>query len=404
MNARRRCCLVALLALALAPAAATAAPVLQSLRYTTDIAVELGSTLVTPQTVAQETAGGSVSLVAAGSYPTGTGIVAYDRAANGDQFLVFDVDLELPGGLVVRPGDVVRFDGAAYTLAFDAAARGVPPGVQVDALRVLGAGTFLLSFDTSVDFGSFVADDEDIVQFAGAVATLFFDGSQHGVPDGVDLDAFDRLATGDLLLSFDTSGVIAGISFNDEDVLAFSPATNSWSVVYAGAVQHTRWAAADLSALSATLGGVAPPPPSIQGSMPGPGGMGGSGGIAAGATRLFGVGAPHAQTDDACLAIFAAGANGVPDQPPGSVDDELLGTGSTDANGNFVDGGGLPGIPLNRPVRPNDLLFAADLCSGRVGGTASIRVPAPALEPRALALAIALLLVVAWRRRVQRGA
>ncbi|MBX3023300.1 hypothetical protein KF840_00145 [bacterium] len=399
MTARRRRWPLALLALALVPSMAAAAPVLQSLRYTTDVAVELGATLVTPQTVAQETANGLVSLVPVGTYPAGSGIVAYDRAGNGDQFLAFDVDLELPGGLIVRPGDVVRFDGATYALAFDAAARGVPSGAQVDALRVLGAGKFLLSFDTSVDFGSFVADDEDIVQLDGAVATLFFDGSQHGVPDGLDLDAFDRLANGDLLLSFDTSGVIAGIAFNDEDVLAFTPATNAWSLVYAGAAQHARWAAADLSALSATLGGVAPPPPSIQGSMPGPGGMGGSGGIASGATRVFGVGAPHAQSDDACLAIFAAGANGVPDQPPGSVDDELLGTGSTDANGNFVDASGLPGIPLNRPVTPNDLLFAADLCGGRVGGTASIRVPAPALAPPALVLAFVVLVAVAWRRR-----
>ena len=88
--------------------AACALTPLSSIRYTPDITVVLGGTTVTPQNVAEDNLAGVVTLVNAGTYPNGTDIIAYDHLANGDQLFAFDVDITLPGGLTVRPGDVVR--------------------------------------------------------------------------------------------------------------------------------------------------------------------------------------------------------------------------------------------------------------------------------------------------------
>jgi hypothetical protein len=383
----------------LLPTASFALTPLQSVRYSPDVTVELGGTLVTPQNVASDDLAGNVALLNVGTYGNGSDIIAYDLLANGNQLLAFDVDLTLPGGLTVRPGDVVRFDGATYSLEFDAGANGIPVGVQTDAVRSLGSGNLLLSFDVTVEFPSFTADDEDIVQFQSGVPSLFFDGSAHGVPTDLDLDALDRIASnGNLLLSFDASGTIGGVTFDDDDVLAYSPATNTWALAYAGSAEHAGWDTADLSALSAIPGGTgSPPAPFIQGGMPGPGGVGGSGGVPLGTTRLYGIGAPHPQPDDACIAIYSVGANRVPDVPPGSTDDELLGTGGTDANGSFVDAMNLPGIGLSRPLRSDDVLFAVDVCLGLVGAAAGVTAQAPPLTGAGLLLSVALMLVIARR-------
>lgn len=378
--------------------AAFALTPLNSIRYTPDITVVLGGTLVTPRNVAEDNLAGSVTLVSAGSYPNGTDIIAYEPLANGDQLLALDVDTILPGGLTVRPGDVVRFNGTTYTLELDSTANGIPPGVMTDALRSLGPNNLLLSFDTTVEFPTFTADDEDIVQFNSGVPSLFFDGSAHGVPPELDLDALDCLdRNGHLLMSFDGSGTIAGITFDDEDVLELAPESNTWELAYDGSARHAEWPPADMAALSARAQVSPATAPVIQGSIPGPGGIGGQGGVDAGATRIFGIGTVHAKAGDSCIQIFSVGPNGTPDDPPGSVDDELLGTGGTDANGSFVDASDMPGIPLSHPVGA-DRIFAFDACEGLVGLAIGVNpAPAPMLSPPALLLALAVLLLVAAR-------
>ena len=100
--------------------------------------------------------------------------------------------------------------------------------------------------------------------------------------------------------------------------------------------------------------------------------------------------------DDSCIAIYSVGPNGAPDLPPGSIDDELLGTGGIDASGNFVDATGNLGIPLSRPLALGDALFATDVCQGLVGQVAVIGAPAPApaLSPTLLAVAAGLLALI----------
>jgi hypothetical protein len=389
----------------LASSPALAVTPLDTVRYAPDATVVLGGTTVTPQDVAEDNLAGGVTLVDVGMFPNGTDIVAYGRLANGDQLLAFDIETILPGPLSVRRGDIVRFDGTTYSIAFDADANGIPSSAIVDAFAFLGLSNFLLSFDTSVAFPSFTADDEDVVQFANGVPSLFFDGSSAGIDSGLDLDAVDPIdANGHLLLSFDGSGNVDGIDFDDEDVLEFTPGAGTWELAYDGSAEHAAWPPADLAALAATTtvapGGGGPIPPEVQGSGPGPGGIGGRDGLPPGTTRVFGIGTPYPIAGDTCIAIYATGDNGVADNPPGSVDDELLGVGGTDANGNLVDAAGNPGIALSRPLRGEESVFAYDVCADLVGRAVLIRLAAvPLLSSGALALAALALLVLGISRR-----
>lgn len=381
--------------------AAFALTPLNAIRYAPDITVVLGGTTVDHNQVAEDNLAGGVSLVNVGPIPAAAIITAYDRLPNGDQLLAFDTTVTLPGGLIARPGDVVRYNGTTYTLEFDATANGIPSGVITDAVSEIGPNDLLLSLDVTVTVGGITADDEDLVRFHSGVVSLFFDGSAAGIDPSLDLDAAHIIASnGHLLLAFGGYGTVGGVNFTPEDVLELTPTTNGWELSYDGVAQHSGWFGAEFHGLSAvTKSAQTPVAPAFE---PNSGGGAAGSGVWPGSRRVFGMGTPNAIPGNTCISIFAVGANGAPDNPPGSVDDELLGTGGTDANGIFVDTTGNPGIALSRPLRVGERIFAADGCQGLVGqvATASISTAAPTLSPVALVLMVGLLaLVGCWHLR-----
>ena len=89
---------------------------------------------------------------------------------------------------------------------------------------------------------------------------------------------------------------------------------------------------------------------------------------------------------------------GWPDDPPGSVDDQLIGTGGTDAAGNFVDGSDAAGIALTRRLGSGERVFAFDACNDLRGTTISVRAPAPALSPSLFIVVAGMLGLLGFRR------
>lgn len=391
---------VAAVALLACPTLLWAATPLASIRYSPDITVALAGTTVTPQNVAADDLAGTVTLAAIGTVPNHTNVIAYSVLRNGDQLLAFDTSLSLSAGLTVRPGDVIRFDGVGYAVEFDAEANSVPNGVLTDAVGVIGPGDLLLSFDVTVTIGGITAAPEDLLRFKDGALSLFFDGSMAGVPAGLNLDAVHCLTrNGHLLMSFDGSGMLGGVSFDDEDVLEYDPASGSWELAYDGSAEQLEWPAADLAALSVTAALPDAGAPVIGGTTSDPNGGGGTSSLQFGTLRVFGAATPNAKPGDTCIAIYAVGANGRPDSPPGSVDDEILGTGGTDELGNLVDVSGTSGIPLSRPLGGGDRVFAYDACEELSGAVVTVIVPAPALTPIGLGCAVGLLLIVAFSAR-----
>ena len=220
----------------------------QPISLSPDITVELGGEIVSDEDVAVDDQAGGVVPVDVGILPDGADLTAYYRFATGDQLMAFDTTLML-GNVTLQSGDVVRFDGSDYTLEFDASEEGVPAGVTVDALTSDGTD-LLLSFDTTVMLSGETFDDADLVQVTPTGFVLYFDSALAGVPAAMDLDAADVDASGIVYVSFDTSGNLGGVDFADEDMLSFDPGTGGWALVYDGDVQHADWVAADLDALA----------------------------------------------------------------------------------------------------------------------------------------------------------
>ena len=120
----------------------------------------------------------------------------------------------------------------------------------------------MLSFDVALDLGGVHFEPEDLAQFDGSAFNMFFDGSAAGVAPGLDLDAADDLAcNGHLLLSFDGSGSIGGIAFDDDDVLEFDRVA-TWALAYDGSAHDPDWGPVDLDAVQSTVDlGPGPPVP-----------------------------------------------------------------------------------------------------------------------------------------------
>ena len=213
-----------------------------------DTTVALSGSTFEDQEVVGDNQMGSVSLVRLGVLPEASDVNAYHLLPNGDQLYSLDTTAELGGGLTAGPADVIRYDGVTDTLEFDASAEGIPDGVIVDAVSVHSSGDLMLSFDTTVDLGGGVtAQDEDLVRFdGGSTYTVFFDGSAETVPAGLDLDGADyRASDGHLFLSFDGSGSLGGVDFDDEDILEFDSGGPTWTLHYDGSALHAALAAAD---------------------------------------------------------------------------------------------------------------------------------------------------------------
>jgi hypothetical protein len=189
-------------------------------------------------------------------------VTAYHQFWGGAQLFSLDRAALLAGALAVGPEDVVRYDGASYTVEFDGSAHGLAAGVGVDAVTVSG-GKLVLSFDTTATLGAVTADDEDLVLFDGSGFTLFFDGSAHGVPSWLDLDGAHVLSGNRLAMSFDGSGGLPGVVFADEDVLEYDLLADAWEITYDGSAEHPSWDATNLDAVA--MPPVRPQPPTACG-------------------------------------------------------------------------------------------------------------------------------------------
>lgn len=216
----------------------------------TDVTVELDGTLANDEDVVEDVPG-SVAKIDVGTLPANADVIGYSVGVDQQVLFSLDTAVALPGGVTTTPRDVVRWNGSLYSVVFDGADRGVPDGAQIDAIGVLPDGDLLLSFDVTVTLGGVTADDEDLLRFdSPSTWTLHFDGSAEGVPAAADLDGADRIdASGDLALSFDISGTAGGVAFDDEDILAFHPATHLWSMRADGSSRHPELAAADVDAV-----------------------------------------------------------------------------------------------------------------------------------------------------------
>jgi hypothetical protein len=258
--------------LAAGPAPAAQSPVAFSPDVTAQFGT-VGSATVSDNEAALDDAAGTVTIppdVAAmfGTIPASAEVAGFELSSSPAVGWLLTVDTTaalpgLPASAPAEPRDVVRFDPDTVTFSvfFDGSANSVPDGVAIDAVAVNASNQLLLSFDTSVTLpGLGGVDDEDLVRFAAGTWNIEYKGSVFGVSGELDLDAAHRVKGSNiLLLSFDGSGSVGGVPFDDEDVVAFDTGALTYAMHFDGSVSDPAdWPAADLVGL---------PEPGVTGSL-----------------------------------------------------------------------------------------------------------------------------------------
>ncbi|MFW6153635.1 MAG: PEP-CTERM sorting domain-containing protein [Planctomycetota bacterium] len=134
-------------------------------------------------------------------------------------------------GLRVHHGDVVEYDGGGLSLLFAETTLG---GKDVDALHLVADGSLIFSTHNSVRLGRTRFDAADLIRYnpLDGSTSLWFDGGRFG--RRADIDALHVKSNGNLLLSTKTHGDLGGLRFGRGDIVEFSPATDSASIVLAG--------------------------------------------------------------------------------------------------------------------------------------------------------------------------
>jgi hypothetical protein len=238
------------LALGLRPDAVFAASLIVS--AAPDITVDLDGTIVTPRQVATDDLAGHITVQSfGGSLPAGVAVAAYhDDGANGLLFVV-DSAVSLPGGVYATPEDVVRFQGGAFSLAFTGGAHGVPAGVKIDAVARDSAGNLVLSFDNSLVLSGITFKNQDLASFNGAAFTLALDGSAVGIDRALDITGAQAAGPGVWAVSFDHGGALGTVTFAKQDVVVIDTtgATPAFKMLFDGDVVHAGWQPAALHGL-----------------------------------------------------------------------------------------------------------------------------------------------------------
>lgn len=141
-------------------------------------------------------------------------------------------------GIAFGDEDVLVYDRSLceWSLYFDGSAAGLPGPADVDGLEIGPDGALYLSFVQTIVVPGIAGkvDDSDIVRYDGAAFTLWFDGSLFGLKtDAEDVDAVAFDADGRLIIStlgnYSVPGAGAG---GDEDLLRFD--NPAWTLVFDG--------------------------------------------------------------------------------------------------------------------------------------------------------------------------
>jgi hypothetical protein len=128
-------------------------------------------------------------------------------------------------GVLFQNEDIVAYNGSEFRVFFD----GTPwaSGLTLDAFYIRDDGDILMSYSVagSITGGSLSFDDSDIVRFSPASQTwaLYFDGSDVGLSsNGEDVDSIGFAPDGRLVISTSGSTSANGVSARDEDMIVFN--------------------------------------------------------------------------------------------------------------------------------------------------------------------------------------
>lgn len=252
-GARLRALLIAVGLTLAATVSADSLPVL-ALRYSADTGANIvgAGQYAARQDYVSDDLVGTRTRVPIPGVPERANLADFQIDANGDVLFALDIGVTF-GGTYFHPADVIKYSGGGFTKAFDATAAGVPKGVHCDGVARLDAnGALLLSFDRTFAANGFTVRPGDVMKVnGGAFAEKKLDAQALGLPASLNIVAIDAMGTHtDLLVAFDTAGMVGGVSFARNDLLQVHLPGGVWTKRYVLGSFSDRWGAAHVDGVA----------------------------------------------------------------------------------------------------------------------------------------------------------
>ncbi|MEC9093259.1 MAG: S8 family serine peptidase [Planctomycetota bacterium] len=205
--------------------------------------VSVGNVLLNNEDIVARTTNGDYRVIFDGSDLGLLGLTIDAFSVVDDQTIL--MSFTAPGSIdglgTVDDSDIVQFTGqfgpstfGNLALFFDGSDVGLTSsGEDIDAIKLLGDSTLLVSTVGNYSVNGASGSDEDLIQFeatgfgntTSGSWSIYFDGSDVGLSNssGEDVDAVAVDGDGNILLSTRGNFSVSGVSGADEDVFVFSP-------------------------------------------------------------------------------------------------------------------------------------------------------------------------------------
>ena len=135
-------------------------------------------------------------------------------------FLSSDIPVTI-GSATFEERDIIYYDASSFSLHLSGSDLGIPDGVNIDAFGY-SQGDILFSVDIPISLNGVAYTERDLILYDGTNFSKLLDGSAIGIPEGARIDAATVLSDGSIVFSLDIPVTLGVIPFKAHDLIVYN--------------------------------------------------------------------------------------------------------------------------------------------------------------------------------------
>ncbi len=146
-------------------------------------------------------------------------VVASFSLSFAQVFLSPDIPVTI-GSATFEERDIIYYDASSFSLHLSGSDLGIPEGVNIDAFAY-SQGDILFSVDIPISLNGVTHTERDLILYDGTNFSKLLDGPAVGIPDAACIDAATVLSDGSIVFSLDIPVSLGGIDFKAHDLISY---------------------------------------------------------------------------------------------------------------------------------------------------------------------------------------
>lgn len=196
----------------------------QQFALAVDVPSDLGGTVYGSNQIVQYSSATGYSLgtdLSSALGPAGH-INALTEVSPGTYYMAVDVPTTI-SGTTYQPSDILQETGGTISLVQSGSGLGIPAGVGIGAIALNPYfHTPVIALTVPATIGGNAYLPGDLIQVSGTTLSLYWRGTNYGVPAGARIAGAEVMATNELLVQFDIPVTVASTNFAPGEILQFS--------------------------------------------------------------------------------------------------------------------------------------------------------------------------------------